>query len=111
MSRRNLTKNALSGMLQVLATGVVTFELYRFVNRHLTVTQIGIWSVVLASATTGRLIDLGLGGGVVKFVAKYMGENSRAQAGTTIQMALAGMAVLFCVASLLLLPLLNARFA
>jgi O-antigen/teichoic acid export membrane protein len=111
MSRRNLAKNALSGILQVLATGAVTFELYRFLNRHLTVTQIGIWSVVLASATTGRLIDLGLGGGVVKFVAKYMGENSRAQAGTTIQMALAGMVVLFSVASLLLFPLLNAGLA
>ena len=111
VSRRILAKNALSAILQVLATGVVTFELFRFLNRHLTVAQIGIWSVVLASAATGRLIDLGLGGGVVKFVAKYMGENSRAQAGTTIQMALAGMAVLFCVASLLLYPLLNSGLA
>jgi O-antigen/teichoic acid export membrane protein len=96
MSRGTLAKNALSGTLQVLATGAITFELYR---------------LLLASATTGRLIDLGLGGGVVKFVAKYMGENSRAQAGTTIQMALAGMAALFCVAGLLLFPLLNAGLA
>ena len=111
MSRRTLAKNALSATIQVMTTGAVTFELYRFLNRHLTVAQIGIWSVVLAGAATGRLIDLGLGGGVVKFVAKYMGGNSRAQAGTTIQMALAGMAVLFCAASLSLFPLLNAGLA
>jgi O-antigen/teichoic acid export membrane protein len=111
MSRKILAKNAMSAVLQVLTTGVLTFELYRFLNRHLTVAQIGIWSVVLAGATTGRLIDLGLGGGVVKFVAKYMGENSRAEAGTTIQMALAGMAVLFCVASLSLFPLLYSGLA
>jgi O-antigen/teichoic acid export membrane protein len=40
-----------------------------------------------------------------------MGENSRARAGTTIQMALVGMAVLFCAASLSLFPLLNAGLA
>jgi len=111
MSRKNLTRNAASALLQVLATGAVTFELYRFLNRHLTVAQIGIWSVVLASAATGRLIDLGLGGGVVKFVAKYMGAGSRAQAGTTIQMAFAGMAVLFGLVSLLLYPLLRSGLA
>jgi O-antigen/teichoic acid export membrane protein len=111
VSRRTLARNALSATIQVIVTGAITFELYRFLNRHLTVAQIGIWSVVLAGAATGRLIDLGLGGGVVKFVAKYMGENSRAQAGTTIQMALAGMAVLFCAASLSLFPLLNAGLA
>ena len=92
----------------MLATGAVTFELYRFLNRHLSVTQIGIWSVVLASATTGRLIDLGLGGGVVKFVAKYMGADAKGQAGTTIQMALLGMAILFGVASVALFPILHA---
>jgi len=111
MSRKNLAKNAVSGFLQVLATGVITFELYRFLNRQLTVTQIGIWSVVLASATAGRLIDLGLGGGVVKFVARYMGEDSRSEAATTIQMALVGMAVLFCIASFVLFPLLNSGLA
>ena len=111
MSRNALAKNALSASIQVAVTGAVTFELYRFLNRHLTVAEIGIWSVVLASAATGRLIDLGLGGGVVKFVAKYMGEKSRAQAGATIQMALVGMAVLFFTASLSLYPVLNAALS
>jgi O-antigen/teichoic acid export membrane protein len=106
MSRRVLTKNALSGIVQVLMNAVVTFELYHFLNRHLTVSQIGTWSVVLASAATGRIIDLGLGGGVVKFVAQHMGANARPQAAATIQMALLGMAILFSVASIALFPLL-----
>jgi O-antigen/teichoic acid export membrane protein len=111
MSSRTLARNAFSGTIQVLVTAAISFELYRFLNRHLTVSQIGTWSVVLASATTGRLIDLGLGGGLVRFVAKHMGTNARAQAAATIQMAMLGMLLVFGCVSLVLFPMLRAGMA
>jgi O-antigen/teichoic acid export membrane protein len=95
-------------MVQVIVAGLVTFGLYCFLNRHLTVRQIGTWSVVLAGAAAGRLIDFGLGGGVVRFVAHHLGNGARAQAAATIQMALVGMAVLFGCIAAALFPLLRA---
>ena len=106
-----LARNAFSAVTQVVVTSALSFELYRFLNRHLTISDIGSWSVVLASATTGRLIDLGLGGGVVRFVAKHMGRNARAQAAATIQMAMSGMLILFGLTSLLLFPLIRSGLA
>jgi O-antigen/teichoic acid export membrane protein len=106
MNHGRLATNAFAVTVQVVVTGVALFELYRFLNRHLTVEEIGIWSVVLASATTGRLIDLGLGGGVVKFVAEYLGTGARSRALMIIQMAFVGMAILTSVSCAVLYPVL-----
>jgi O-antigen/teichoic acid export membrane protein len=106
MVRRKLATNAFAATLQVLVTGAVLFELYRFLNRTLTVGQIGTWSVVLASAAAGRMVDLGFGSGVVRFVAEYLGSNARTQAAMTIQIAFVAMTLLMSLSCVVLYPLL-----
>src|SRR5882757_1939421 len=107
MSKRKLATNALAATIQVIVNGGTLFELYRFINRVLTVREIGVWSVVLASATAGRLFDLGFGSGVVRFVAEYMGTEARARAAMTIQIAFAGMAAITTVSCVLLYPVIS----
>jgi O-antigen/teichoic acid export membrane protein len=107
MSRRKLATNALAATIQVIVNGIVLFELYRYVNRVLTVREIGVWSVVLSSATAGRLFDLGFGSGVVRFVAEFMGTEARSRAAMTVQIAFIGMATITTASCVLLYPLIS----
>ena len=93
-------------MAQVVLSGIILFELYRFITRHLSVKEIGVWSMVLASTAVGRLADMGLGGGVVKFVAEDLGRGDRASAARTVCMSLVGMAALTAAACLASYPVL-----
>jgi O-antigen/teichoic acid export membrane protein len=111
MARQRLAKNAAAAIVQVVLTGAILFELYRFLNRHLTVEQIGVWSIVLASAAVGRVVDLGLGGGVVKFVAEHLGRGERQLAVTTIQMSFVGMTLFTGAVCLVFYPALYALLA
>ena len=56
------------------------FLIYRYLASTIGIAKIGVWSVVIASASTARIADLGLSIGVTRFVAKYLtvGENERA---------------------------------
>jgi O-antigen/teichoic acid export membrane protein len=67
---RPLSSNAAANVLQALAGAALLFALYRYINTTLGVEQLGIWSVVLATASASRLADLGLSAGVTRFVAR-----------------------------------------
>lgn len=107
MSKRKLATNALAASIQVVVNGAALFELYRFINRVLTVREIGVWSVVLASATAGRMFDLGFGSGVVRFVAEYLGIDARRRAAMTVQIAFVGIAAITTLSCILLFPLIS----
>ena len=53
----------LANVLQALAGAALLFALYRYINTTLGVEQLGVWSVVLATASASRLADLGLSAG------------------------------------------------
>ena len=87
MNFRRLTRNALFSVAQTVLSGIILFELYRFLTRHLTIADIGVWSLVMASTAVGRLSEFGLGGGVVKFVAGDRGAGNARLAVSTVGMA------------------------
>jgi O-antigen/teichoic acid export membrane protein len=66
-----LSKNAIANVSQSLITLIIVFFLYRYINMHLGVASLGVWSVVLSSLSAVRLFDIGFSGGITKFVAKY----------------------------------------
>lgn len=107
MSLRRLSRNAGAGVIQVLLSAIVMFELYRFLARELGAAQIGAWSVVLASASVTRLAELGMGGGIVRFVAGDLGEGSSARAASTAGMTACIVALivgLACLGAAIALP-------
>ena len=81
MSARRLARNSVSSVLQVVVSTIISFALYRFLASHLSISEIGIWSLVLATTASGRLGDLGVGGGVVKFVANDLAQKNRSERG------------------------------
>lgn len=106
MDKRRLARSALTATMQVVISAALLFELYRFLSRQLTIEQIGIWSLVLASTAIGRLGDMGLSGGVVKFVANDFGRGAQGLAARTVGMAFISTAVLVGAVCFALHPLL-----
>jgi len=62
-------RNAAWALAEVAASALVLFFLYRVIVAQLGVKALGIWSLVLATTSFGRLADLGTAAGLGRFVA------------------------------------------
>lgn len=60
---------------RVLLSAGITFFLYRFLLVRLGPELLGVWALILATTAIGNIGSLGLGGGLVKFVAAYDARN------------------------------------
>ena len=100
--RTRLVGNALASLVQALVGAALLFGLYRYINGALGVERLGIWSVVLATASASRLADLGLSAGVTRFVARDRSRGMSQRAVEVIDTA----ALTLMVAVGALLPLL-----
>ncbi len=79
--------NASSSIIQTLISTLFLLVLYRYLLEHLGSEQLGLWSVLLASISVTRLSDMGLGGTIVKFVARYRTFKDDFQAAEIIHTA------------------------
>ncbi|MFZ5653347.1 MAG: lipopolysaccharide biosynthesis protein [Pseudomonadota bacterium] len=104
--KRRLPRNVIANVVQVLASAGLLFALYRYINVTLGVEQLGIWSVVLATASASRLADLGLSAGVTRFVARDRARGDLARAGQVVDTALLMLMVVVGAALPLLYPLI-----
>lgn len=107
-SRRQISRNVLATVIQVLVTGIVFFVLYRFLLAHLGVAQLGIWSLVLSTTSVSRIGDFGLSAGVVRFVAQALSQGNSGRAADIIQTVAITLAVLMAVLLLVCFPLFGA---
>lgn len=85
---KSLSSNAIANIAQALASAALLFALYRYINATLGVERLGVWSVVLATASASRLADLGLSAGVTRFVARDRARADMARAGQVVDTAL-----------------------
>jgi O-antigen/teichoic acid export membrane protein len=81
----SISKNVTAVILQVVFNSVVLFLLYRYLYQKLGVEQIGIWSLVLATTSIGRIGEGGLSAGAVRFVAQALGQDNPKRAADIIQ--------------------------
>lgn len=94
MSRRRLARNAAFSVVQVVLSAVAMVLMYRLLMQSLPIEAIGLWSLVVGSASVARLTELGLGAGALRFIAADIGAERPDRAA-----GIAGMAG-FCVAAL-----------
>ena len=87
MQRRQILINSIMSVLQILTISVVLFFLYKFLLGTIGAEKFGIWSLVLAATAVTQIADLGLSGGVVKFVAKYIAREENENVIGVIQTA------------------------
>ncbi|HMN13063.1 MAG TPA: lipopolysaccharide biosynthesis protein, partial [Bellilinea sp.] len=96
-----------ANVAQTVLGALLLFALYRYINTALGVERLGIWSVVLATASAANLANLGLSGGVVRFVARDRARGDLGRAAQVVDTAAITLAALVGV----LLPLLYPSLA
>ena len=87
MQKRQIIKNAIMSVMQIVVISGVLFLLYKFLLNTIGVEELGIWSLVLAITAVTQIANLGLSGSVVKFVAKYIARNEDENVSKVIQTA------------------------
>ena len=70
-----LRRNAIFAVMEVAASGIALFIIYRNVVQVLGVSALGIWSLVLATTAFGRVADIGISAGLARFVARAIAED------------------------------------
>lgn len=100
----------------MLGKGIRTltwFFLTAFIVHQLGPTQYGVWVLVGSVASYGSLLDLGLAGAVVKYVAQHMASGDPASAARIISTALwvyIGLGLIALLGALAVAPLFSAFF-
>ena len=107
VTNTKLTHNVTANIIQAVASALLLFALYRNINTILGVEKLGIWSVVLASASAANLANFGLSSSVVRFVARDRAQANDRRAGHVVDTAMLTLAALVAIA----LPFLYAGIA
>src|SRR5450759_2016252 len=85
MSGNRLSRNALMAVVQVVVSGSVLLLLYRYLLRTIGSEQMGIWSIVLATASASKISEMGFSASAVKYTAKYIARSEKNKASEVIQ--------------------------
>jgi O-antigen/teichoic acid export membrane protein len=104
MEQKIAVRNAGMAVLQVIVSGGILFALFYVLLRTIGAAQFGVWALVLATVSATRVSELGLSGGVVKFVAKHLAKSDHKSAGEIIQTAAVSIAVLLAFLLVLVYP-------
>lgn len=87
MNKRQILINAIMSVIQTIVIAAVLFILYKFLLFTIGVTQLGIWSLVLATTSVTQIANFGLSGSVIKFVAKHISREENEDVSAIIQTA------------------------
>jgi len=97
--------NAVFAVAQVVVASVTLFFLYRFLLATLGVDALGVWSLVAAATSLAGVSSLGLPGGTVRFVSKYLARGDATKAGAAAETATLSTAIAMALAALVFWPL------
>lgn len=104
--RKRLLPNAAMVAAQAVVTGLVLFVLYSFILRTLGVEALGLWSLVLATSSVGRVSEMGMSGCAVRYVSRHLANGDIQRAKDSLQTILITVLIMLGVFSLAIYPLL-----
>ncbi len=107
LKKRQTLLNALMSVVQFVVIGANFFILYKFLLHTIGVEKLGLWSVVVAAASLTGFANLGLAGGVVKFVAQYIAREDHKSVVELVETAFLSLAIILGVILLLLYPVIQ----
>lgn len=107
MSRARVARNAALSMLQVVISAAALLGTYWLMMRALPIAEIGLWSLVVGTTLVARLSEMGLGAGVLRFVAGDLAAGRPQDAARSIGMAGLAVTVLVGALALAVQPLLH----
>jgi O-antigen/teichoic acid export membrane protein len=95
-------RNAAWAIAEVAASAIVLFFLYRIIVAQLGVKALGIWSLVLATTSLGRLADLGTSAGLGRFVAVAGARQEKDKIVVYVETAIITNLLLYCAIALVI---------
>ena len=107
MDRHRVGRSAALSVVQVVVAGGALLFFYRYLLDTIGVAAVGVWSVVLATTSMGRIADFGMSGGVSRFVARVNTEQLGSRAATYVETAMLSSAALTALLAVVALPLLK----
>ena len=113
IQQRILLNTASNTVAKILALAA-RFLLTPLVLGHIGPIDYGLWVLIGSVLGYGTLLDLGIGGALIKYIAQYMAEGRREDVGKLIATALrlyAGLGAVALTACLALAPLFPSMFA
>lgn len=96
-ARSRLFGNASMLVVQSVTNAIVLFTLYRYLLSSIGASSLGVYSLVLAAASTMRLGDLGIGASATRFVAKFMAKGEPEEASNFVETACITTAASLCI--------------
>lgn len=103
--KNRIAPNAVFAVGQVIVSAVTLFFLYRFLLSALGVQALGVWSIVVAATSIASVSGMGLAGGSVRFVSKYLALESEPEAASAVETAMLSVAVVMGLAAFALWPI------
>lgn len=100
-------RNARWSLVQTVVSASTVFVLYKYLYTHLGPAQLGLWAVVLASVSVGRLAELGFSTTVLRYVSLYLARSDKTRAARILETGLVSIGGSFALALLLLYPAAN----
>lgn len=100
-------RNAKWSLVQTFVSAVTVFVLYKYLYNHFGPDQLGLWAVVLASVSLGRLAELGFSTTVLRYVSQHLSKGDRTRAAKILETGLISVCLPFLLMLLALYPLLE----
>ena len=100
-------RNARWSLVQTVVSALTVFFLYKYLYTHLGPEQLGLWAVVLASVSVGRLAELGFSTTVLRYVSMHLASGDRTRAARILETGLISIGGPFALVLLLLYPVAN----
>lgn len=72
----NIKRNVAWNLAEAVLTALMVFVLYKIIVASLGVEALGIWALVLAATSIGRFGDLGVAGGLGRYVATLVADKA-----------------------------------
>ena len=94
---KNIQANIFLTIFQVVASALVLFLLYRYLFDVLGAEKIGLWSLLIGITAVSRIGELGLTGGVVKFISESVTQNKFERASKIVQTIFISLLILVSV--------------
>jgi len=104
---RQIASNVVLTVIQIVVSAAVLFFLYRFLLKVIGIEAVGVWSLVLAITSVGRVVDPGIVGGTTRFVARARARGPVESALDYTQTAALSAGAVYLVLALLLYPILS----
>lgn len=105
--KRRVFVNALMSSAQVVVNGAAFLVLYRYLLETIGDQQAGVWALVLSWTAAMSVADLGMTGGAVKFVSRYLALNDRPRVRQVVETSVVSVAVILLVLLPPIYPLLE----